>query len=130
MIALDTNVLVRYIAQDDKEQAKKATKVIESLTPEEPAFISGIVLCELNWVLKSFYKMPKKDRLATLQDILSVSVFDIEGLAESLRALKLYETGKADFSDYLIQQIAQQKGYDTVVTFDKNAQKGKGFKGL
>lgn len=128
MFALDTNVLLRYIMQDDKEQAKKASKVIEALTPDLPAFVSCIVLCELNWVLKSFYKMPKADRVMALQNILSVSVFDVEKLLECLRALKSYEDGKADFSDYLIQQSALQKGYATVLTFDKDAQKTDGFK--
>ncbi|MCB1563913.1 MAG: type II toxin-antitoxin system VapC family toxin [Alphaproteobacteria bacterium] len=129
-VALDTNVLVRYIMQDDKAQAKKASTVIEGLTSDSPAFISGIVLCELNWVLKSFYKMPKKDRVDTLQDILSVAVFDVEALESCIRALKCYEQGKADFSDYLIQDIGRIHGYETLVTFDKDAQKSKGFKGL
>lgn len=128
--ALDTNVLVRYIMQDDKAQAKKASKIIEDLTSDKPAFISSIVLCELNWVLKSFYKMPKKDRLETLQDILSVAVFDVQDLESCIRALKSYEQGKADFSDYLIQDIARIHGYETLMTFDKNAQKSKGFEGL
>ena len=51
MYALDTNILVRYIVQDDKEQAQKAVHAIERLTSEERGFISCIVLCEVNWVL-------------------------------------------------------------------------------
>lgn len=128
MIALDTNVLVRYIVQDNIAQAQKATKAIEALTPDMPAFISCIVLCEINWVLKSVYKISKKDRLKALQNILTVAVFDIERLESCLKALKLYETGPTDFSDYLIQQIAWMEGYETVLTFDKKAQKSSGFK--
>ncbi len=128
MVALDTNILVRYIMQDDKTQSKKATQMIEGLTSDSPAFISCIVLCEFNWVLKSFYKIPKTDRLETLQSIVAVSVFDIERLGACMKALKLCEAGQADFSDYIIQQIAAQEGYDTVLTFDKKAQKSAGFK--
>jgi predicted nucleic-acid-binding protein len=128
MIALDTNVLVRYIVQDDPAQAKKATKIIEDLTVASPAFISCIVLCEINWVLQTAYKIPKKNRFEALQGILSVAVFDVERLGSCLKALKLYEGGSADFSDYLIQQIAGQAGYDTVLSFDKKALKHAGFK--
>jgi len=127
MIALDTNVLVRYIVQDDKEQARKAAKAIEALTPESPAFISCIVLCEINWVLQSAYGISKQERLKALQGILSVAVFTIERLNACLKALKHYETGQADFSDYLIRHIALQEGFDTVLSFDRKAQKAAGF---
>lgn len=127
MIALDSNVLIRYIIQDDKTQARQAAIVIESLTPDSPAFISCIVLCEVHWVLKTTYKIAKQDRFHALQNILSIAVFEIESLEVCLKALKLYKTGQADFSDYLIQQLAHQQGYETVITFDKIAQKCQGF---
>lgn len=130
MIALDTNVLVRYIVQDDKEQARRATKAIEGLSLDEPAFVTCLVLCEINWVLKSAYKTPKEERLGILQNILSVPVFDIEQLESCIKALKNYRAGNADFSDYLIQDIGRLHGYHTVLTFDKDAQKSKGFKAL
>jgi len=79
MMALDTNVLVRYIVQDDKEQAHKASALIERLSSDNQAFISCIVLCEVNWVLRSAYKISKQESAAVLKRILSVSVFDVEG---------------------------------------------------
>ena len=127
MHALDTNVLVRYIVQDDKDQAQKAAHVIERLTSEAPAFISGIVLCEVNWVLKTAYKISKEECLATLKRIVSVASFDIERLECCIKALKRYEKGQADFSDYLIQEIAKHEGYDTVLSFDTKALKDSGF---
>ncbi len=128
MIALDTNVLIRYLVQDDKTQAQKANRLIEALTPDTPAFISCIVLCEVNWVLESAYKIKKKERLEALRGIVSVAVFAMEHLDACLKALKLTESGPADFSDYLISQIAQQEGYETVLTFDKKALRCAGFK--
>ncbi len=125
--ALDTNVLARYIVQDDKEQAKKAAKIIEALQPDAPAFISCIVLCELNWVLQSGYKVSKEERIVALERILTAAVFAIERLEICIKALRLYKAGQGDYSDYLIQQIAKQEGYATVLTFDKNAQKSEGF---
>jgi predicted nucleic-acid-binding protein len=130
MIALDTNVLVRYIVQDDKKQAKQASKIIEALSSDNPAFISCIVLCEVNWVLKTAYKISKQECVSVLKRILSVSVFDIERMACCAKALQRYEKELADFSDYLIHEIAKQEGYETVITFDKNAHKSQGFESL
>jgi len=65
LIGLDTNVLIRYIVQDDEQQARLATDVIENqCSIENPAFINEITLCEIVWVLKRAYhydlKFPKK----------------------------------------------------------------------
>ncbi|ELR98761.1 PIN domain-containing protein [Gloeocapsa sp. PCC 73106] len=125
--ALDTNVLIRYIIQDDPEQAQKASEAIEQLTAQKQGFISCIVLCELNWVLKTAYKISKNDRVATLQRIFSVPAFDIEQLDCCVKALRRYEKGQADFSDYLIQQIAEQHGYKNLLTFDQKAFRETGF---
>jgi len=128
MYALDTNVLVRYIVRDDKDQAQQATHAIERLTSEEQGFITCIVLCKINWVLKTAYKISKEERLATLKRILSIAVFDIERLECCAKALKRYEKGQADFSDYLIHEIAGFEGYNVVLTFDTKAQKDSGFR--
>jgi predicted nucleic-acid-binding protein len=126
--ALDTNVLVRYLVQDDEEQASKASAVIEALTPDNPAFIACIVLCEIHWVLKGAYKVRKEESVSILKRILSVAAFDIEHLAACLSAVRRYEQGKADFSDYVIQEIAARKGYSVTVTFDQRAAQEDGFR--
>ncbi len=113
-----------------ERQAYFDQQVIEGLSADSPAFVPCIVMCEINWVLKSAYKISKQERLGVLQNLLSVPVFDIEQLDSCMRALKYYKDGKADFSDYLIQDIGCVHGYDTLLTFDKNAKKSKGFKGL
>lgn len=130
MYAIDTNVLIRYIVEDNFEQAQKATEAIEQLTPEKQGFISCIVLCELNWVLKTAYKISKSKRVATLKKILSVPVFEIEQLDCCLKALRSYDQGQADFSDYLIQQIGEEHGYDILLTFDRKASRETGFQGF
>lgn len=127
MYAIDTNVLIRYIVEDNPEQAQKATEAIEQLTTEKQGFISCIVLCELNWVLKTAYKISKGERVATLQKVLSVPVFEIEQLDCCLKALRRYEKGQADFSDYLIQQIGEKHGYEILLTFDQKAARETGF---
>ena len=57
MIGLDTNVLVRYIMQDEPGQSAKATRLIESLEVDRPGFISLVSIVELYWVLTSCYDL-------------------------------------------------------------------------
>ena len=127
MYALDTNVMIRYVLADDKEQTKRANAAIERLSVDNQGFISCVVLCEISWVLTKAYKVSKGDCIAVLRQILTIAVFDIERLSQCLQALRHYEQGKADFSDYLIQQIAEDEGYHILLTFDKNALKSHGF---
>ena len=70
MIALDTNVLVRYLVQDDPIQSPKATEILDSLSESNRAFISCIVLCETFWVLKTSYRLSKKELLPLFGNIL------------------------------------------------------------
>ena len=127
MIALDTNILLRYFVQDDPAQAKTATRIIERLTPANPAFLSLIVICELIWALRTVYKIPRETRATILGNLFATEDFEIENFNAAYKAPQHYTEGKADFSDYLIREIARQAGCDRVVTFDKIALKEDGF---
>ena len=127
MIALDTNVLARYILQDDPVQSRKAEHVIERLSVENRGFIPVVVLCELVWVFQSTYKRPRATCAEALDYILTTSVFEIEGRALCQKALRSYSEGKADFCDYLIREVAIASGCLVVITFDKAALKSEGF---
>ena len=127
MIGLDTNVLARHFLQDDPVQAAQAKRAISRLTPEIPGFIATAVLCELVWVLKSTYKIPKPKCIDLLEHILATSDFEVEHGELCHQALRLYATGQADFCDYLIREIALASGCSTVFTFDKAALKTPGF---
>lgn len=123
MIGIDTNVLVRYLTQDDKTQAAKANKLIDNeLTSSEPGFITLISLVELVWVLESCYGQPKKKVIEVLHALLTTKQLLIEGADLAYLAVKRYAAGKADFSDTLIVIISESRGCGSVVTFDK---KGK-----
>ncbi len=130
MFALDTNILVRYIVQDDTEQSAIANNIIDGLNSDNSAFIACVVLCELNWVLKSGYKISKEQAIDILEKIITIPVFNIEHFDCCLKALKSYKNGQADFSDYLILEIAKLNGYKRVLTFDKNALKSDGFQDI
>jgi predicted nucleic-acid-binding protein len=119
MIGLDTNVLVRYLIQDDPEQADRATRLIEGqCTAKTPGRITQIVLCELVWVLIRAYGYSKMQVIAVLDQLLVTAEFEVEQEALSRRALDAYRDGKADFSDYIVALNNQAAGCETTFTFD------------
>lgn len=131
MIGLDTNVLVRYLVQDDLSQARKATQVItKQCTSEDPGFINRIVLCELVWVLESAYGYSKDTILGVLEKLLRTSQLKIEDIQSSWTAFRMYQRGKADFADCLMGATNRLSGCDTTVTFDHAASKLEGFQRL
>lgn len=121
MIGLDTNVLVRYIAQDDAAQAKKATKLIESLSSESPGFITLVTVVELVWVLESCYAQNHAEVAAVLDTLLRTKQLIVENVGVVAQALKIFVMGKADFADCLIARSALAANCTHTVTFDKSA---------
>ncbi len=117
---LDTNVLVRYLTQDDEKQAEAATQAIEDASGKgEKMLIQPIVLCELMWVLESAYNYPKTDLLRTLERILRVAQFEIAEKDTVWQALSDFRRGKGDFSDYYLGRANERVGAAITLTFDK-----------
>ena len=125
MIGLDTNVLVRYLAQDDEAQAAGATRFIETrLSERVPGFISLVVLVELCWVLQKLYGATTAELAETVSDLLATPWFRLqarEAVQDAVRALRAAKTGKAGFADFLVMHVALREGCGTVVSFDRAA---------
>ncbi|MDO9041317.1 MAG: type II toxin-antitoxin system VapC family toxin [Desulfocapsaceae bacterium] len=122
MIGLDTNILVRYITQDDLAQSSLATQFIEEKCSFAlPGFINHIVLCELVWVLKRCYKTEMSQALRVVEQLLRTAQLRIQEPQVVWKALKLAQKGKADFADFLIAQINIAHGCGTTITFDNAA---------
>ena len=120
MIGLDTNILVRYIVQDDPRQAASASRVIAAGAREgETFFIAHIVLCELVWVLEDVYGYGRQAIAPVLEAILATRQFAFEGKDLLWQALADYREGKADFADYLIGRIGLTAGCEKIFTFDR-----------
>ena len=129
MIGVDTNVLVRYIVQDDIEQSKIASRFIEGqISSSKPGFINQIVLCELVWVLKRAYHYEKTIILNVIEKILQTKEFVIDNADIVWIALREYREGKADFSDYLIASYNKHSDCTHTVTFDRIASNAKFIK--
>lgn len=126
MIAIDTNVLVRYIMQDDPIQSPIATRLIEQKCDEKnPALINHLVLCETLWVLQRTYGYKRDKLVPLLKQILATDCFEIPQRAVVWNAVYDFESHNADFSDYLICHSNKFLGAGLTYTFDKKAAKHK-----
>lgn len=127
MIGLDTNVLVRYIMQDDPKQSPEATELIESLDGDTPGFVTLVSIVELYWVLASCYELTPEQVKQALEALLRTKQILVDRADQVLRALRVFGDGKADFADCLIERIAAGAGCAQTLTFDVRASKHAGM---
>lgn len=128
MIGLDTNVVVRYLAQDDPKQSAAATRLFEhTLSPESPGFVSAIVLCELAWVLAECYDADRARIRGAIEGLLASRQIAVEAPELVRRALRAWADSGADFADALIGEVAAAHGAAKTVTFDRAAGRLAGF---
>ena len=121
MIALDTNVLLRFLVRDDEDQAKAAAGLLQELTADEPGYISREVTVELFWVLKTRYGFGR-ERLATVfDDLLLSAALKVEAASDLASAVREYRRGGAGLADRLIAAAARQAGAVPLYTFDRQA---------
>ncbi|CAN5646756.1 type II toxin-antitoxin system VapC family toxin [soil metagenome] len=122
MIGIDTNVLVRYVVQDDAEQALTATTFLEGhCTTETPGYVSHVVLCELVWTLRKVYRLGKEAVILVLARVLSNAALEVESPELARAALFDFEGNGGDYADYLIARRHQAAGCSHTVTFDRKA---------
>lgn len=121
MIGLDTNVIIRYVTQDEPRQAKIAERAIEqAVSRGEKLLVQPIILCELVWVLESAYGYQKNAIIPVLEQILRTARFEIVDKDIVRRALDDFKEDGADFADYLIGRANERDGVQTTLTFDKS----------
>ena len=128
MNGLETNVLVRYLVQDDPRQATVATRYIERhCTAHSPCFIGHIVLCELAWVLESNYQQSRAEIASIIEQLLQVGQLEVMEPDAAWRALRDYKNSNADFPDHLMARVNEANGCETTLTFDKKASRQPAF---
>ncbi len=128
MIGVDTNVLVRYIVRDDERQYQKVRTFFERIVDQDDAcFVSDLVLAELVWVLRSCYRLDRGRIAEVLRGLYGSRNLVFSSPDCIARAIRSFETGRADFADYLIRERALQEGCEEVATFDKALVKEDGF---
>ena len=127
MIGLDTNILVRFFAQDDPQQTQKARAVLGSLTVDEPGWVGTATILELVWVMESTFRSGRSTVVGMLTQLLSREEIVIEQ-GDALRSgVLLFRSGNADFADCLIASSAKSAGCIRTLTFDRIAARGAGM---
>jgi predicted nucleic-acid-binding protein len=127
MIGLDTNVLVRYLAQDDARQSAQAGKVIESFTAQTPGYVSIVTLTETIWVLQDAYARSRDDVAALVEALLQTEGVVVQMPEVVWQALHGFESSRADFADHLIERIGAAAGCEATLTFDRTAARDAGM---
>ncbi len=120
MIALDTNLVVRLLVDDDPEQCRRARRVVENAEKrEKPLWLCDIVMCETVWVLESCYELRRDAIAPALKRLVRARQVSLQSSDQVAAALAAYADGPADFADYLILEHAKAAGCDRLVTFDQ-----------
>jgi len=122
MIGLDTNVLLRYLAQDDPTQSPRATEIIERLlTEQEPGFISLVSILEVVWVLKSLFKRSWHEIANDIEMLLAADTLEVQNEQEVYYAVVSLRHGIGTFEDALIGALGVWRGCSATLTFDEGA---------
>lgn len=125
MIGIDTNILVRFITQDDFKQVSKVAELFElDAGVEKSIFINNMVICELVWVLSTSngaYNYSKPQIIVALEKILKIEEFAFENKEILWSALESFQNHNLDFSDALISATNSYHGCISTYTFDKSA---------
>lgn len=127
MIGLDTNVIVRYLVQDEPNQSAHAGAVIDALTDTEPGFLSLVTVVEVYWVLRRAYKLGA-DRCAELIGGL-VDARELRvGHDSTVRVALAAVNGGTDFADAVIAELGRDAACTHTVTFDRRAARLPGMR--
>jgi predicted nucleic-acid-binding protein len=127
MIGLDTNVLLRFLLQDEPDQSARATELISSFSLREPGFISNVALAESVWVLERTYRKPKLEISSFIRGLLEAEQLAVENHDVVVQALRKFDASNADFADCLIERLGHSAGCARTMTFDLNASKISGM---
>jgi predicted nucleic-acid-binding protein len=128
MLGLDTNVLIRYLVQDDQRQYEKARRLIHrEASKGEPVLVSLLLLLEIEWVLRSRYGLSKVEILAAFSALLEAADLAFEDETSVEYALYSWKDSAADFADCLLEARNRRLGCRATATFDGKALKLAGF---
>jgi predicted nucleic-acid-binding protein len=128
MIGLDTDILVRYLTQDDPVQSPKATQIIEhDLAEGRPGFISLVTMVETVWVLGCIYRLSNPELATVVERMLQANTLSIQNEQEVFTAMIALKTGKGSFADALIGALGAWAGCTSTLTFDQKAARLKEF---
>jgi predicted nucleic-acid-binding protein len=122
MIGLDTNVILRYLLQDDPTQTPRANRIIERvLSQQDPGFISLVTVLEIVWVLRSLLKQTPTEIAAHLERLLAADSLEVQNEQQVFEAAFALKRGTGEFEDALLGALSAWAGCPHTLTFDKRA---------
>lgn len=131
MIGIDSNVLVRYLLDDDPVWSPVATRFIEEqLTADEPGYVNTVVLAETVWALRRSPLFERAKLATVIEGLLEFEKFVVADRDIVGRALATFKAGGADFADFLIAEINAAAGASPTVTIDRSASNQPAFRRL
>lgn len=120
MIGLDTNVVVRYLVQDDPEQSATASTLIEKLSETDPGYLSLVTVVEIHWVLRRAYRLDAGRCAELVEGLLDARELRVDHDA-TLRAALTTSRGGVDFADAVIAELGRAAGCTHTLTFGQKA---------
>ena len=128
MIGLDTNILVRYLTQDDPIQSSQAREIMEQeLSDENPGFISIVAAVELVWVLEHAYRFSAREIAGAIERILQADALIVQNEKEMFTAMVTLKEGRGSFADALIAALGSWANCSHTLTFDRKTLHIPGF---
>ncbi len=121
MTGVDTNILVRYFSPDTPHEYEAARALLQGFNRDAPGFISIPTIVELVWVLHKRYKIKRDEVVRSILWLLRDSGFVFDHVDHVVDAISRFQTGNADFADYMIERMCRVAGCTRTVTFDRNA---------
>jgi predicted nucleic-acid-binding protein len=119
-VIIDTNLLVRYLTNDEPQKARAVENLLNSAEKGDlKIFIPSIVIAELIWVLESYYQL-KSDKINDLIDaIIKTPGIEVADKKIIIPAMELYRENNIDFIDAWLISFAREMDFKTIYTFDK-----------
>ena len=127
MIGLDTNILVRFIVEDDRDQSAAARSVIDGLSEADPGYVSLVAVAETVWVLERAYRRSNDEIATVLERLLQIESLVVQSEQEVFSATIALKEGKGAFADALIGALSAKAGCRATLTFDRKALRLPGF---
>ncbi|NOX79919.1 MAG: type II toxin-antitoxin system VapC family toxin [Deltaproteobacteria bacterium] len=128
MQGIDTNILVRFLVDDDKLQSKKVYKLFKKTeSNNSELFVPLLVVLELIWVLESAYEIPRADIVESISDLLLMPILKFEHQSALQQFTHSAQKNRYDLSDLVIAYSAKEQGCENVITFDKKVSKSNLF---
>jgi predicted nucleic-acid-binding protein len=131
MIGLDTNVILRYLLQDDPNQTLQANQIVDrQLSEKNPGFISLATVLEIVWVLRSLLKQNPSQISSLLENFLIADSLEVQNEQQVFDAVVALKSGTGEFEDALIGALNAWAGCSHTLTFDQKAARLNHFRAI